>query len=443
MKLFDSLKKEKTLIENENVTIYSCGPTVYNFIHIGNARPLIVTDVLVRFLKSQNKKVDFLMNVTDVDDKIINEAIAKNISDIKLAKNFTDQFVLNMEQLNVQKPDNLIPISTKMNDIVQYIDELVSNGSAYEIDGNVYFDVEKYIEQYGKVSHQKMDELLDGVRIENEQHKKSPLDFVLWKKTEVGRKFITKWSDGRPGWHTECVTLIDQYFGKPISIHIGGSDLRFPHHENERIQFYAKHKSELADVWFHVGHVMLENQKMSKSIGNIITVNDFLNKNTNNDLRYILLSSKYSQPINITSNLIQQAVKWNEKVFNLLKKINWMKAIGDITITNNFPIDNDLNELNFYEDTIQELSNDLNTAQVISIVDQILKHLNQNIKDKKIDQSYEMLSNILNILGFSFEIKNISNENIEELKTWKQLIDQKNYDQADELRKKFEKDNII
>jgi cysteinyl-tRNA synthetase len=443
MKLFDSLKKEKVSLEQNRVTIYSCGPTVYNFIHIGNARPLIVTDVLVRYLKAKKINVDFLMNVTDVDDKIINEALAKNISDIELAKKFTNEFVNNMRHLNVALPDNLIPISTKINDIVEFIDRLIENGSAYVAEGNVYFDIEKYLSEYGKVSHQKIEELRNGVRIENESHKKSPLDFVLWKKTEVGRKFHTKWSDGRPGWHTECVTLIDNHFSDKVSIHIGGTDLRFPHHENERIQFLALTKKELSDVWFHVGHVMLENQKMSKSVGNIITVNDYLKNNTHNDLRYILLASKYSQPINVTENLIQQAKKWNEKIFSLLKKINWMNAIGEISILSNTPIDSEFNELNFFNEVMMELDNDLNTAQAISIIDKLMKYLNQTLKEKKLDNAFEMFNQVLEVMGFVYEIKNISSSEIEEIKTWKKLIDEKKFTEADTLRSKLEKSNLI
>jgi cysteinyl-tRNA synthetase len=443
MKLFDSLSKEKIELPKSNVKIYSCGPTVYDLIHIGNTRPIFIGDVIVRALTAAKTNINFLMNITDIDDKIINRAIEHKTSDIDLAKKYTKKFLSDLNDLQVVMPNKIIPISSRIDTIIDFIDDLVKNESAYFSEGNVYFEIEKFKDEYGKISHQKLDELIDGVRIENDQNKKSPLDFALWKATSVGRKFLTKWSSGRPGWHTECVALIDEYFGDTIDIHIGGTDLRFPHHENERIQFMARNQKELSKIWFHVGHVLFDGQKMSKSVGNIITIDDFLAENNVNDLRYVMLVNKYSQQTNLTYDLIAQAKKWNERNESLFRKINWMLAIDELSMTNDNPIDDDFNIINFRKEAMEALNDDLNTAKAISVVDAAIKYLNNKIKNGFVDESFNMLNEVLAILGFDYEIKNLAADEIHEIKKWQKLVQTKKFEEADALRKKLLKKKII
>ncbi|AGR41734.1 cysteine--tRNA ligase [Spiroplasma diminutum] len=443
MKLYDSLKSELIEIDVPKVCIYTCGPTVYDFIHIGNSRPLILTDLIIRYLEHRDIKYKYLLNITDIDDKIINKAKEENQSEEDYAQKFTNAFLTDLDDLNIKRPTAIIPISSKINEILGFIDELIKKGFAYENNGNVYFDISQWENKYGMLSKQNIDHLNMGERIEIDENKKNPQDFILWKKTEIGKRWLSKWSLGRPGWHTECALMIDDFFRAPIDIHVGGIDLKFPHHENERIQYMAKNLREISSVWLHNGHLSIDNVKMSKSLKNTILVKDYVKNYGSNSLRYIFLNSNYKQPLNITQELINNSVDWVLKVETMLKTINWSVSIGDLILTNQTPIDDDFNSYKYITKFRSILKNDLNTPMAISLVDEMCKNINKQMKTKTVDLTYAKLKSILNILGFNFNIKKISIEDIEKLKEWKMLISQKEFDKADKLRESLKQENII
>ncbi|WP_338985153.1 cysteine--tRNA ligase [Spiroplasma endosymbiont of Diplazon laetatorius] len=443
MKLYDSLTTKLIDIDVPKVCIYTCGPTVYDYIHIGNARPLILTDVIVRYLEHRDIKYKYLLNITDIDDKIINKSLEENINEEDYAVKYTNAFLNDLDDLNIKRPSSILPISLKINEILSFIDDLIKKGFAYENAGNVYFDISQWETKYGMLSKQNIEHLNIGERIEEDTNKKNPQDFVLWKKTEIGKRWLSKWSLGRPGWHTECALLIDDFFKGPIDIHVGGIDLKFPHHENERIQYMAKNSREISSVWLHNGHLSIDNVKMSKSLKNTILVKDYVKDNGSNSLRYIFLNSNYKQPLNITQELIEQSIEWVSKIETMLRTINWSTAIGESMLTNQTPIDDDFNSYKYITKFRAIIKNDLNTPMAISLVDEMCKNINKQIKNKLIDLTYSKLKSILDILGFKFEIKKLTIEDITKIKEWKALISQKEFDKADELREELKQENII
>ncbi|WP_339020953.1 cysteine--tRNA ligase [Spiroplasma endosymbiont of Atherix ibis] len=443
MKLYDSLISNFKEIDLSKVLIYTCGPTVYDYIHIGNARPLILTDIIIRYLESMDIKYKYLLNITDIDDKIINKSLEKKISEEDYSKKFTKAFLEDLDFLNIKRPTAVVPISSKINEILFFIDNLVEKGFAYEKSGNVYFDISKWENDYGALSNQNIKNLNIGEKIKKDENKKNPQDFILWKKTEIGKKWLSKWGLGRPGWHTECAVLIDDFFKTSINIHVGGIDLKFPHHENERIQYIAKNLRELSDVWLHNGHLSLENIKMSKSLKNTILVRDYVKENGSNSLRFIFLNSNYKQPLNINQELIDYSKEWILKIEFMLKTINWSTRVGELILTNNTPIDDNFNSYKYLTKFKKFLNDDLNTPLVISLIDEMCKSINKQIKNKMLDSTYLKLKTILKTLGFSFEIKDLSNKDIDKIKKWREMISKKNFQKADKLRNELKEENII
>ena len=279
--LYDSRSKAKKKLQPQvknHVYIYVCGPTVYNHAHIGNARPLIVFDTLRRALLKADYKVTFISNYTDVDDKIINQAIKENTSEKAITDKYIQAYSSLRKAFNVLEPTITPRVTECMNDIIQFVQDLIDKGYAYEIDGDVYFRVSK-IKEYGEISNKNLEELQVGARIEENTKKENPLDFTLWKKTDLGIKWDTIWSIGRPGWHSECVVMIKNHTPNlHVDIHGGGMDLKFPHHENEQAQCYAYSNHELASIWMHNGLVNINNEKMSKSLNNFILAKDLIEK---------------------------------------------------------------------------------------------------------------------------------------------------------------------
>ncbi|WP_280123365.1 cysteine--tRNA ligase [[Acholeplasma] multilocale] len=432
IKLYDSLKSITNDLDNKKINIYSCGPTVYNYIHIGNARPSLLVDTLVRYLKSRSVDVNYLQNITDIDDKIINRAIEEGLTEKEISTKYMNAYLDDLDAMNVLRPTQLTPISDKLDLMLTYIEDMVKSGDAYVVDGDVYFDIKKWESKYGQLSGRKIDELISGERVEVELKKHNPLDFTLWKKTDVGIKWDSVFGPGRPGWHTECVLLIDDYFnGETIDIHAGGIDLKFPHHENERIQFWAHNNKELALNWMHNGHLTLEDEKMSKSLGNTILAKDFIAEHGPNLLRWIFLTTYYRQPLNINESLIGQGKKFFDKISNINKKVIAHLVMNDYVITNKLD-DSIIEEFNTHMD------NDLNTSRVLTLLEQIVKDLNKSLTEKesiKIDQYISSMKYILDTLGF-IDLINIdfTEEDREIFKQWKELLNQKDFAKADELR---------
>lgn len=433
MKLLNSSTNKKVELSDKEITIYNCGPTVYNYVHIGNVRPLVVFDVLFRYLLDSGKKILYIQNITDVDDKIINASIEANISEKALTEKYIKAYLdifelLNIERLTMPRVSDNIPA------IQKYITNLIDKKAAYVVEGDVYFDVSK-IKNYGHISHQNIDELLEGVRKENKTNKKSPLDFVLWKKTDKGISWESPWSKGRPGWHTECCVLINKYIGDHVTIHGGGVDLKFPHHENENAQNVATYGRDIADIWLHIGHINVNGAKMSKSLNNFILVNQIITPDNANGLRWFFYQSKYQQPVNFSQKLFEAAIK---EVNNLVKSLIIIKT--HLIANDQFklirkPLNKEFNDC---------LADDLNLPNAITVVLTQMKDLNSFIRNKdftKANEYWSMIAHELSVLGIRYDASH--KENIDAIKQWKQAVDAKDYEQSDKIRKDLAKKGLL
>lgn len=425
MKLYDSLTNSEKTINKKKINIYNCGPTVYNHIHIGNARPLIVFDVLFRLLTHLEYDVTYLHNLTDIDDKIINAAEKEGIFELDLSNKYAIAYEKVRHDLNI-KEMQIEKVSDNIQGIIDYIDELMKKNIAYEVNGNVYFNT-KSIDNYGVLSHRHIDEQYHGERVDKDDNKLNETDFVLWKKTDKGLQWDTKWSTGRPGWHTECVYLINKYFKDTLTIHGGGIDLKFPHHENENAQHYSLNHKHLAEIWMHVGHINVNKQKMSKSLNNFILVKDLLLKYSYQAIRWFMYQSNYRNPLDFSIELMDN----NQQQINKINKtINIAKT--NLIMNDALVLDQSLQNNNF----IDVLSNDLNITNAITIMLETVKNINNGIKQKnwsELNKNLNELINGLNILGISFD--DLFNEqNISLIKQYKHALDNKDYETSDKLR---------
>lgn len=440
MKIYNSLTQDYQKINQKTLNIYACGPTVYNYIHIGNARPNILLDTLIRYWEFKGIKVNFLQNITDIDDKIIAKAAAEKKSEVAIAEFYTKAYLNDLKSLNIKMPTKIMPISQSIPAMIKFIEDLVVKKFAYVVDGNVYFAIDQWKDKYGQLANKKITDLISGQRVDVDLKKQNPLDFALWKKTETGKTWPSPFGDGRPGWHTECVVLIQDYFHqKTIDIHVGGIDLKFPHHENERIQFWAKNKKELAHVWLHNGHLNFQDQKMSKSLGNVFLVKDFVKKYSANLLRWMFLTTNYKQPLNLTPDLIHQGETFFEKINNLKKKMLMAKFFNDL--------DQKMPSLNIITAFTEAMEDDYNSAEVLSIIESGIKHLNQGINQKinfqNLEKTYLELKQILEILGFDAILDLTLVKDDQKIFTqWSQAVKGKDYAAADKLRQQLQKKGL-
>ena len=383
-----SLKVEEFVpMEEGLVKMYVCGPTVYNDVHIGNVRPVVVFDTLRRVFEALGYEVKYVSNYTDVDDKIINEANKRGISEKELTDEMIEAYNLIRHQLNAQDLYATPRVTMTMNEIIEFIQGLIDKDFAYEIDGDVYFKTSA-LKDYGSLSNQNIEDLKVGARIEENDKKQSPLDFALWKKTDVGIKWNAPFGIGRPGWHTECVVMINKELGEKIDIHGGGKDLRFPHHENERAQSMLLKNSELANYWMHSGMIDIDGVKMSKSLGNFITAKDILRKVDPMVLRWFLLGTHYRADVNVSDEIIEASKTELNKVLNALKQGQVKLALVDYK-------SDEYNE-DLFNKFLNEMEDDLNTPNAYGEVFEIVKHINQDIRVKEID--YSLLSKDINAL---------------------------------------------
>jgi cysteinyl-tRNA synthetase len=324
LKIYNTLtrKKEKFIpIKKGEVGMYICGPTVYNYIHIGNARPFIIFEVVRRFLKFKGYKVRYIQNLTDIDDKMINKARELNISVSELAEKFIQEYFIDADSLNIERADVHPRATEHIAEIIELLKGLEEKGYAYEIDGDVFFDVSKF-KNYGKLSGQDIEELKIGARVEVDERKRDAIDFALWKKAKEGEPYWdSPWGKGRPGWHIECSAMSMKYLGKTFDIHAGGSDLIFPHHENEIAQSEANTNQQYVRYWMHNGYLCLNNQKMSKSLGNIMKVRDIIQKYKGEVIRYFILSAHYRSPLNFSEEQLQQAQNSLQRLNNIIYNV--------------------------------------------------------------------------------------------------------------------------
>ena len=447
MKLFNTLtnkKEEFKPIEEGKVSIYICGPTVYNHAHIGNTRPMIVFDVLRRTFEYLGNDVTFVSNYTDVDDKIIKAAKAEGITE----KELTDKYIKAYEEvragLNIEDPTYKPRVTETMPEIIDFIQALIDKGYAYEVDGDVYFRVTK-VKEYGMLSGIKVEDLIAGASdrtlSEDDKKKESTTDFALWKKTDEGIQFDTPWSKGRPGWHTECVVMINKLFkdGK-IDIHGGGQDLKFPHHENEIAQSMAYNGHPIANYWMHNQMINIDGEKMSKSLGNVLWAKDLIVEFGCNVFKWLMLSTHYRNPLNMTDEVIKGVRKEVSKVENVTKNASLYLQV------NHVPAHDYKKET--VDAMVNALEDDLNTSLALTqILDQV-KVLNQvmRVREKDNDviaEEYATLVKMGDVLGFLFEGTKLSEEDIALYEEWNAYKKEKNFDEADRVRKELTERGIL
>ncbi len=456
MELYNTLtrKKEKFIpICDGEVKIYSCGPTVYNYIHIGNARPLCVFDVLRKYFEYLGYKVTFVQNFTDVDDKIIKKAIEENIDVAAVSKKYIEEYEKDAEGLNIKKA-NFHPKATEnIIEIINIINDLVNKGYAYSLEnGDVYFRTRKFSE-YGKLSHQTVDDLLSGARIQVDETKEDPLDFALWKSAKPGEPFWNSpWGKGRPGWHIECSAMAGKYLGKTIDIHCGGQDLIFPHHENEIAQSECCNGVKFANYWIHNGYININSQKMSKSLGNFFTVREISEKYGYEPIRYLMISSHYSNPINFSEDIIIQCKASLERLHTFKKNLEF--ALQNCSQEENNS-DKIIIKLDEYRKKFENYMNDdLNTADALSVIFEFVRYVNGDILSREIYRKGEIskilqfFNEITGILGIVYDEKNteknITEEEIKKLLDERsQARNQKNWKRADEIRDELKSKNVI
>ena len=430
-------KEEFKPIEENKVKMYICGPTVYNYIHIGNARPVLFFDLVHRYFKYLGYEVEFVSNVTDVDDKIINRAIEEEVTEAEIAEKYLNYFLECNQLLNALPFTSMPKVTENMDEMIQFIHELVERGFAYAVDGDVYFRIDK-VREYGQLSGKKIEELEVGARIAEDSKKENPLDFVLWKKTDKGITWDSPWGAGRPGWHTECVVMIGKEFGGKIDIHGGGTDLQFPHHENEIAQSYACCNTLLANVWMHNGYINMNNVKMSKSLGNIKSGREVLDMYGVNVTRWAVISTHYRAPINFSSEVMESATKEVNKIIEPLRQANIKLQLNNVESKE---LDNEL--MDKFTDTLLD---DLNTSNAQTVVFEVTKLLNQSLRGKDFNllaKYYNTLKECVDILGLVFNERELSSEDKELFNKWNEFKANKDFNSADEIRKILMERNLL
>lgn len=406
-------------LKNNEVSIYVCGPTVYSNIHIGNARPVIFFDMLKNYLVYKGYKVNYVSNITDVDDKIIEEAKRLNITEKELTDEYTNAFIEASLKVGSKLPNSMPKATNYIQEMITYINDLVNKGYAYQTESGVYFRTSK-LSSYGSISNQNLNELEESVRIENKSDKENFKDFTLWKNTSDGLSFNSPWGLGRPGWHTECAVMNHEIFKGPIDIHGGGSDLIFPHHENENAQTVAHSDYELAQYWMHVGRLDFSNQKMSKSLGNTILVKDLDNPIS---FRLLILAHNYRNPINYNDEMYNEFIVMYDKIVRTIKR-TLLKINND---------DRNSVEQSYLDKFTKFMDDDLNTPNVITLILDLMKELNRENDVEKLEILYNTLINILNVLSLNPNI--VLTEEVKMMfSKWNEARINKDYSTADLFR---------
>jgi cysteinyl-tRNA synthetase len=434
-------------IEEGKVKMYVCGPTVYNYIHIGNARPAIVFDTVRRYLEYRGYEVKYVSNFTDVDDRIIKAANENNEDVFSLADRFIHAYFEDIAALGCLKAVHHPRVTENMDIIIHFIKGLIDKGFAYESDGDVYFRTKKF-QEYGKLSHQSIDDLRLGARIEVGEKKQDPLDFALWKAAKPGEVYWeSPWGKGRPGWHIECSAMARKYLGDTIDIHAGGQDLTFPHHENEIAQSESLTGKPFANYWMHNGYINIDNEKMSKSLGNFVLVHDIITQHDPNVLRFFMLSVHYRHPINYSEELLKNAKAALERLQTSYQNLKHrLEASTNLTDDDQKWLDQ---IANFHHQFIEEMDDDFNTANAISVLFEVSKLANYYLMEKNtsavvIRKFLETFEQFFNVLGLELTKEQLLDEEIEQLIT-KRNEARKNRDfhTADRIRDQLKEMNIV
>jgi len=449
MKIYNTLtnrKEEFVPLKENEVGVYVCGPTVYNYFHIGNARPFVVFDTFRRYLEYLGKKVNFVQNFTDVDDKILARAGEEGISALEVGEKYIKEYFTDAEALGI-KPATVHPrVTENINEIIEFVAGLIEGGHAYEQSGDVYFDTDSF-KDYGKLSGQDLSELKAGARVDIDERKKSPLDFALWKRSKEGEDlwWDSPWGKGRPGWHIECSTMAKKYIGSTIDIHAGGQDLIFPHHENEIAQSEAAGSSPFAKYWMHNGYITVrdededEDVKMSKSKGNFFTVRDILKEYDGETIRYFLLAGHYRSPIVFSHESMQQSKQALARMYNAKETLEFLAEKSEEPFTDEEK--EALAALSAYRERfIRAMDDDLNTADAIAAIFELIADVNKKLRGtasrKYADGALAILLELSGVLGLLE--KGAENEGDAEIEA---LIEErgkaraeKNWARADEIR---------
>lgn len=450
IKIYNTLTRQKEEfkpLEEGKVSMYVCGPTVYNYIHIGNARPAIVFDTVRRYFEYEGFKVDYVLNFTDVDDKIIRTAKELGEEVPSIADRFINAYLEDVGALGVKEATHNPRVMETMDDIIAFIQVLIDKGYAYAVDGDVYFKPRSF-DGYGKLSHQSIDELRSGARIQIGEKKEDPLDFALWKSAKEDEiAWDTPWGKGRPGWHIECSAMAKKYLGDTIDIHAGGQDLAFPHHENEIAQSEAMTGKSFARYWMHNGYINIENEKMSKSLGNFVLTRDLINHHDPQVLRFFMLSVHYRNPINFTEELLESAKNSMERIKTSYFNLEHRKA-SSMNLDNNTEW---LKQIQEHKKAFeQSMEDDFNTANAISVLFDLAKDANVYLESKQtsthvIEAFQEAIASLLKVLGIELnEEAGLLDEEVDSLiQERNEARKNRNFARADEIRDNLKEQNII
>ena len=453
MKVYNTLtrtKEEFVPLEEGKVKMYVCGPTVYNYIHIGNARPFIIFDTLRRYLEYRGYDVTYVQNFTDVDDKIINRSHEEGISPEEVAAKYIKEYFVDCDGLGIKRATVHPQVTDNIQQIIEFIKELEDKGYAYAVNGDVYFDTNKF-EGYGKLSGQKQEDLEAGARIEVNDQKRHPMDFVLWKAKKEGEPgWDSPWGEGRPGWHIECSVMSKRYLGETIDIHAGGQDLTFPHHENEIAQSEARSGKTFSKYWMHNGYININDEKMSKSKGNFFTVRDISKLYDLEIVRFFMLSAHYRNPVNFSDEMLNQAKAGLERLYNTKEKLEFtLSNLVESPLTEKeVELVKELDD--FRQKFIDAMDDDVNTADAVSAIFELAKFMNSNITEnsskefaqKALDEFNE-LTGVLNIVNKDKK-EDILDEEIEKLIEQRtEAKKNKNFQLADEIRQQLLDKGIV
>jgi len=444
IRLFNTMTKEKEEfipLEEGKVKMYVCGPTVYNYIHIGNARPAVVFDTLRRYLKYRGLDVTFVQNITDVDDKLIRGANEEGTTVQELAERYTDAYNKDLASLNVLPPDIQPRVMNTIPEIIEFVKGLVEKGYAYESGGDVYFRTGRFRE-YGKLSHQPLEDLQAGARIEVNEKKENPLDFALWKSAKPGEIFWeSPWGKGRPGWHIECSAMALKFLGESIDIHAGGSDLVFPHHENEIAQSECLTGKPFARYWLHNGMINIDNEKMSKSLGNFLLAKDLIARYSGQLIRFFLLTGHYRGPINFSNELLEQAANALERIKTAYSNLSYRLTTARTEEPNGVEEEQKQIMSRLRQSFIEEMDDDLNTANGITVLFDVVKEANLYLRHTNVGASVvqgymELLTELADVLGLVLkEEETLVDDEIDALIAERtEARKARNFARADEIR---------
>lgn len=453
MRIFNTLTREKqelVPIKEGEFKIYACGPTVYNYIHIGNARPLCVFDVMRRYLEYKGNKVNFVQNFTDIDDKIIRRANEEGVTFKDISEKYIEEFWVDAKGMNIREATTHPKATENIGEIIDIVSTLIEKGYAYEANGDVYFSTKKFSE-YGKLSHQPLEDLEAGARINIGEVKREPMDFALWKSAKPGEPYWeSPWGHGRPGWHIECSAMVRRYLGETIDIHCGGQDLIFPHHENEIAQSECCNGAPFANYWMHNGFITVDKVKMSKSLGNFFTVRDVAQQYGYEPIRYLMISCQYRSPINYSFDAIEQCKTALERLYTCRDNLdfalkNAADAAGDKDEEVISAIDSKKDKF------IEAMEDDLNTGEALGALFELVKEINLNVNDgvqskvlvEYATKVFDELTGVLGLLYNRNKEKSLDDEIESLIVARNEARKNKNWAEADRIRDELKARGIV